>query len=57
MLLLPSDISNLLSSNPVLHAGISAVVTDTLPATEWEKGFDIARSGGGGKVVLDWTRL
>ena len=49
--------SAMLSSNPVLHAGISAVVTDTLPATDWEKGFEIARSGVGGKVVLDWTRL
>ncbi|MFD5277319.1 L-threonine 3-dehydrogenase [Pseudarthrobacter sp. NPDC058362] len=49
--------SAMLSSNPVLHAGISAVVTDVLPATEWEKGFDIARSGTGGKVVLDWTKL
>jgi threonine 3-dehydrogenase len=49
--------SAMLSSNPVLHAGISAVVTATLPATDWEKGFDIARSGVGGKVVLDWTRL
>lgn len=49
--------SAMLSSNPVLHAGISAVVTDVLPAAEWEKGFDIARSGAGGKVVLDWTKL
>lgn len=49
--------SAMLSSNPVLHAGISAVVTDVLPATEWEKGFDIARRGAGGKVVLDWTKL
>ncbi len=49
--------SAMLSSNPVLHAGISAVVTDALPATDWEKGFEIARSGVGGKVVLDWTRL
>jgi threonine 3-dehydrogenase len=49
--------SAMLSSNPVLHAGISAVVTDRLPAREWEKGFDIARAGVGGKVVLDWTEL
>ena len=49
--------SAMLSSNPVLHAGISAVVTDKLPAAEWEKGFDIARAGLGGKVVLDWTEL
>ncbi|GAP57033.1 L-threonine 3-dehydrogenase [Arthrobacter sp. Hiyo6] len=47
--------SAMLSSNPVLHANISAVVTDTLPASDWEKGFEIARAGVGGKVVLDWT--
>lgn len=49
--------SAMLSSSPVLHAGISAVVTDTLPAGQWEEGFDLARSGTGGKVVLDWTQL
>jgi threonine 3-dehydrogenase len=49
--------SAMLSSSPVLHAAISAVVTDTLPAAQWEKGFDLARSGTGGKVVLDWTQL
>ena len=47
--------SAMLSSNPVLHRNISAVVTDTLAAAEWEKGFAAARSGVGGKVVLDWT--
>jgi threonine 3-dehydrogenase len=47
--------SAMLSSNPVLHANISAVVTDALPATDWEKGFEVARAGVGGKVVLDWT--
>jgi threonine 3-dehydrogenase len=47
--------SAMLSSNTVLHANISAVVTDTLPATDWEKGFEVARAGVGGKVVLDWT--
>jgi threonine 3-dehydrogenase len=26
-----------------------------MPATDWEKGFEIARAGVGGKVVLDWT--
>ena len=47
--------SAMLSSNPVLHRNISAVVTDTLPAAEWEMAFAAARSGVGGKVVLDWT--
>jgi threonine 3-dehydrogenase len=49
--------SAMLSSNSVLHAAISAVVTDTLSAADWDKGFDLARSGSGGKVVLDWTQL
>jgi threonine 3-dehydrogenase len=31
------------------------VVTDVLPAAQWEKGFEIARAGVGGKVVLDWS--
>ncbi|NYE94969.1 threonine 3-dehydrogenase [Psychromicrobium silvestre] len=47
--------SAMLLSNPVLHAGISSIVTDKLPATEWEAGFAEAKSGVGGKVVLDWT--
>ncbi|WP_427016849.1 L-threonine 3-dehydrogenase [Pseudarthrobacter sp. P1] len=47
--------SAMLSSNPVLHHAIASVVTDVLPATEWEAGFAAARSGVGGKVVLDWT--
>jgi threonine 3-dehydrogenase len=49
--------SAMLSSNPSLHANISAVVTDVLPAAQWEKGFDIARAGVGGKVVLDWSQF
>lgn len=47
--------SAMLSSNPVLRTAVSSVVTDVLPATDWEQGFEIARSGRGGKVVLDWS--
>ena len=47
--------SAMLSSNPVLHRNVAAVVTDVVPASRWEEGFDIARSGSGGKVVLDWS--
>ncbi|MGO4385007.1 L-threonine 3-dehydrogenase [Specibacter sp. RAF43] len=47
--------SAMLSSNPVLRAAVAGVVTDKLPATDWEQAFEIARSGRGGKVVLDWT--
>jgi threonine 3-dehydrogenase len=47
----------MLSSSPAVHASISAVVTDVLPATQWEKGFEIAKAGVGGKVVLDWSEI
>jgi threonine 3-dehydrogenase len=36
---------------------IAAVVTDRLPASLWRQGFELARSGAHGKVVLDWTHL
>jgi len=36
---------------------ISPVITDRLPAREWEKAFDLARGGAHGKVVLDWTEV
>jgi threonine 3-dehydrogenase len=49
--------SAMLASNPQLHRNISAVVTDRLPAAEWERGFAAARAGLGGKVVLDWTEI
>ncbi|MEO8222005.1 MAG: L-threonine 3-dehydrogenase [Specibacter sp.] len=47
--------SAMLSSNPVLRKAVASVVTDVLPATEWEQAFSIAKSGRGGKVVLDWS--
>lgn len=47
--------SAMLLSSEVMRERISSVVTDYLPATEWQQGFDSARSGHGGKVVLDWT--
>ncbi|MHA7155302.1 L-threonine 3-dehydrogenase [Arthrobacter sp. TMN-50] len=47
--------SAMLQSNPVLQQAISSVVTDTLPAAQWQQGFNTARNGASGKVVLDWT--
>ncbi|MBG6083896.1 L-threonine 3-dehydrogenase [Zhihengliuella flava] len=49
--------SAMLDSNPALRERVAGVVTDVVPATEWERGFDIARSGHRGKVVLDWRHL
>ncbi|RII41649.1 L-threonine 3-dehydrogenase [Galactobacter valiniphilus] len=49
--------SAMLDSDPVLRERIAGVVTDVLPAARWEEGFAAARSGSGGKVVLDFTTL
>jgi threonine 3-dehydrogenase len=34
---------------------ISAVVTHRFPIDQFQRGFDVMRSGQSGKVVLDWT--
>ncbi len=34
---------------------ISPVLTHELPIADFQKGFDVMRSGKSGKVVLDWT--
>ena len=47
--------SAMLQSNATLRAAVSSVVTDCLPASEWQRGFATARDGVSGKVVLDWT--
>lgn len=49
--------SAMVSTSPALRDRVLATVTDVLPATEFERGYEIARSGSGGKVVLDWTAL
>jgi threonine 3-dehydrogenase len=36
---------------------ISAVVTDRVPAADWQQAFDLARDGSRGKVVMDWTEI
>ncbi len=49
--------SAMLSSSKWLRDTVASVITDRLPATQWQKGFDIAREGIGGKVILDWSVL
>lgn len=43
--------------NAMVQTGLDVadVITDRLPADRWEEAFAIARSGNGGKVVLDWS--
>ncbi|MCW1250401.1 L-threonine 3-dehydrogenase [Acaricomes phytoseiuli] len=47
--------SAMLDANPELRKSIASIITDVLPAAQWQTAFDIARAGQGGKVVLDWT--
>lgn len=49
--------SSMLKSSELLRERISSVITDRLPASKWQEGFDIARTASSGKVVLDWTQL
>jgi threonine 3-dehydrogenase len=35
---------------------ISPVITHRMPYTEFERGFDLMRSGKSGKIVLDWEQ-
>ena len=47
----------MITASPELRERVSATISDVLPATEWEKGYEIARAGSGGKVVLDFENL
>jgi threonine 3-dehydrogenase len=47
----------MLQSSSTLRTAIGSVISDRLPARDWERGFEIAASAGVGKVVLDWTEL
>ena len=47
--------SAMLTSSDLMRERISSVVTDFLPASQWQDGFAAAKAGQGGKVVLDWT--
>ncbi|MCT2007702.1 L-threonine 3-dehydrogenase [Micrococcus lylae] len=49
--------SAMLQSNPALLKQIESVVTDVIPAHDWQRGFDAARAGATGKIVLDWRNL
>ena len=49
--------SAMLDTSAWLHDAIGSVITDVVPAQEWERGFGIARSASSGKVVLDWRTI
>jgi threonine 3-dehydrogenase len=45
----------MLQTSAVLREAIGSIVSERMPATEWERGFEAAASAHGGKVILDWT--
>lgn len=47
--------SAMLQSSAELRVALDTVITHRLPASDWERGFAIARTATAGKVVLDWT--
>src|SRR5699024_7188959 len=49
--------SAMLSTSETLRAAIARTITDVLPATEWERGFALAKAGTAGNVVLARSSL
>lgn len=47
----------MLATSAALREQIAGVITDVVPAGQWQRGFELAASAARGKVVLDWTRL
>ena len=47
----------MLQTSSVLREAIGSIISERMPATEWERGFEAAASAHGGKVILDWTQL
>ena len=47
----------MLQSSATLRGAIASVVSERIPARDWEKGFAAAAAGGTGKIILDWTEL
>jgi threonine 3-dehydrogenase len=45
----------MLQTSAVLRDAIGSIISERMPATEWERGFEAAASAHGGKVILDWT--
>ena len=47
--------SAMLHTSNRLRDAVASVITHRYPAEQWQDGFDAARSGHCGKVVLDWS--
>jgi threonine 3-dehydrogenase len=47
----------MLQTSADLRAAIASIISDRMPASDWQKGFATAAAGGVGKVILDWTNV
>lgn len=47
----------MLTSSETLRDSIAGVITDVIPARDWQRAFDLSAGAGSGKVVLDWRQL
>ncbi|HKT57758.1 MAG TPA: L-threonine 3-dehydrogenase [Microbacterium sp.] len=52
-----NSMSAMMQTSPTLRDRIASTISDRYPAREWETGFAAAKSGGVGKVILDWTQV
>lgn len=52
-----NSMSALLQSSSELSNRLHSIISDRFPASQWREAFDVAASGGVGKVIIDWTRL
>jgi threonine 3-dehydrogenase len=52
-----NSMSAMLQSSPQLRERLSSIISDRYPASRWREAFDVAASGGVGKVIIDWTEI
>ncbi|MFF2272518.1 L-threonine 3-dehydrogenase [Agromyces sp. NPDC058136] len=52
-----NSMSAMLQTSEVLRERVASIISDRFAARDWREAFDVAASGGVGKVILDWTEV
>ncbi|MFK4790201.1 L-threonine 3-dehydrogenase [Microbacterium sp. ZW T5_56] len=52
-----NSMSAMLQSSPQLRERLASIISDRYPASRWRDAFDVAATGGVGKVIIDWTEI
>jgi threonine 3-dehydrogenase len=52
-----NSMSAMMQTSETLRERVASTISDRYPAAEWEAAFAAAKSGGVGKVILDWTEV